>query len=67
MTRNRAQAFIARREANLQRLKALLAAERRLNTALSNLAFLPAAQQKAAHLKELKKATTIKRKLMEDA
>lgn len=65
MTINRAKAAIAKREANLQRLKALLAAERRLNTALSNLAFLPT--QKAAHLKELRKATTIKRKLMDGA
>ena len=34
MTINRAKAAIAKREANLQRLKALLAAERRLNTCL---------------------------------
>jgi len=66
MTRNKFNAAITRREATLQRYKALLAAERRLNTALSNMAFLPAAQQKPAHLKELRKATTIKRKLMED-
>jgi len=65
MTIKQAHYAIAKREANLQRLKALLAAERRLNTALSNLAFTPT--QKAAHLKELKKATTIKRKLMGDA
>lgn len=65
MTLNQAKYAIAKREATLQRYKALLSAERRLNTALSNLAFMP--QQRAAHLKELRKATTIKRKLTEDA
>ena len=65
MTRNKFTAAIAKREATLQRYKALLSAERRLNTALSNLAFMP--QQRAAHLKELRKATTIKLKLTENA
>ena len=65
MTLNQAKAFIVKREATLRRLKAQLAAERRLNNALSNLAFLPT--QKAAHLKELREATTIKRKLVERA
>lgn len=65
MTRNKFNAAIAKREANLQRLTKLLSAERQLNTALSNMAFLPATQQKPAHLKELRKATTIKRKLTE--
>ncbi len=65
MTRNQAKAFIVKREATLRRLKAQLAAERRLNNVLSNLAFLPT--QKAEHLKELRKATTIKRKLLEEA
>lgn len=67
MTRNKFNAAIARREVTLKRLRALLAAERRLNNALSNMAFLPASQQRAAHLKELRQATTVRRKLMEDA
>ena len=63
MTRNKFTAAITRRETTLKRLRALLAAERRVTNALSNLAFLPAAQQNAAHLKELRQATTIKRRL----
>lgn len=49
--------------AAIKRLTKQLAAEKRLNAALSNLAFLPKDQQNPVKLKELAKATAAQKKL----
>jgi hypothetical protein len=54
------------RKKTIQRLTKELSAEKRLNNALSRLAFAPADKQKAGVMKELRRCTTIRRKVAEE-
>jgi len=65
MTRNNYRALAERRLETIKRLTKQLQAEKRLNNALSKLAYQPKDKQNPARLKEVKKSTTIRRKLME--
>ena len=63
MTRNRYKTLAAHRLATIRQLRMRLAAEQHLNDALSRLAF--GAKQEPARLKEVRRATTRRRKLLE--
>lgn len=61
MTRNQYKTVSERRLATIQILKKRLAAEQRLNNALSQLAFLPLERQNPAIIQAVKRATDLKR------
>lgn len=64
MTRGHYKSLAERRLAQIKHLQKELKAEKRLTNALSRLEFHP--KQNPARLKEVKKATTIKRKVTEE-
>jgi len=63
MTREQYKSLANRRLATIKVLKRRLAVEMQLNKAMSKLDFTP--KQNPARLKEVRKSTTIRRKLME--
>lgn len=65
MTRNQYKSLAEKRAQTIRQLTRQLQAEKRLNNALSKLGFYPQDRQNPAKLKEVRKATTIKRNLLE--
>jgi predicted DNA-binding protein (MmcQ/YjbR family) len=63
MTRGVLQTANSRHRATAAQLRKLLAAEVRVNNALSNIVFAPVANQNKESLIELKKASTVRDKL----
>lgn len=63
MTRDQYRSLAERRLATIHRLTKQLQAERRVNNAITKMAFSP--KQNPSVLKEVRKSTTIRRKAME--
>lgn len=64
MTRNRYKSLAERHADKVKSLTRLLNAEKRLNAALSKLSFSPMEKQDPEHIRQLKRANTEKKKLL---